>query len=53
MFKLIATYNALTVVKLEMGGIPSARNRPSFQRLQAIGVVPECFGYSERSCPLG
>ena len=53
MFELITTYNALTVIKHEMGGAPSARNRPSFQRLQAVGAVPEGFGYSERSCSLG
>ena len=53
LLELIATYNALTVVKLEMGGVPSVRNHPSLQRLQAVGAIPKCFGYSERSCPLG
>jgi len=53
LFELIIPYKGLTVVKLEMGGVPSARNRPSLQRLQAVGAVPECFSYSERSCPLG
>jgi len=33
LLEFIATYNALTVVKLEVGGVPSARDRPSLQRL--------------------
>ena len=53
LFELTATYNVLTVIKFEMGSVPSARNHPSFHRFQTVGAVPECFSYSKRSCSFG
>ena len=48
----LSLLNVLFLIKVHIQLI-SARNRPSFQHLQAVGAVPECFGYSKQSCPLG
>jgi len=53
LLEFIATYPALAVIKLEVGGVPRAGDGPSLQRLQVVGAIPECFGYSEWTCPLG